>query len=925
MKTTTAVAALSLVVATGCSRKGAGGPARIPVTVARAEQRAVPYEIIATGTVEPRQTVSVQSQVTGVLTQVAFREGDDVAAGQVLFQIDPRPFQAALDQARAMLARDQAQAQSAVLDAQRYAELVKQDYVTKSDYEAKRAAAEALQAVVRADSAAVASAALNLDWATIRAPIAGRTGRLLVREGNLVRANANATDPLVVINQIHPILVRFAVPEAPLEDRHRVHRGDAHVRRQQRRHDDRDRAAQGGVRQPRQRAVAGRIPEHAAAAVHRRQGAGGPVTGGDERAAGQLSVRGQPGRHGAFPTRDRRAHRRRLRGPRAGSRGRGWRAAGRRGRDRRAAAARRRRARRGERRGRARARAGGRQISLSELFIKRPVMTTLVMMGILLFGIMAYRLLPVSDLPNVDFPTITVNASLPGASPETMASAVATPLEKQFSTIAGLDQMTSTSNLGSTSITLQFTLDRDIDAAAQDVQAAISKTLRQLPSAILPPTYQKVNPADSPIVYYALSSHTLSLSALDEYAETFIAQRLSTVSGVAQVQVYVASKNGAPVRLQDVGQVLDDVQDNKSAAWFNGNRAIVLAVQRQPGTNTVAVAGRVRTVMARLKQQLPASVDLQLRYDRSDSIQASLSDVRFTLLLTLCLVVLVIFLFLRNLSATIIPSLALPFSLVGTFTVMYQLGYSLDNLSMMALTLSVGFVVDDAIVMLENIVRHMEHGTPPLRAAFDGAREVGFTILSMTLSLAAVFLPVLFMGGIIGRLFHEFAVTIGAAILVSGVVSLTLTPMLCSRFLRAAGREQHGRLYQASERVYEKTLRWYERSLEWVMQRRPAALAFSIAILAATVVLFAVTPKGFLPSEDNAQIFGITETLQGTSFDDMVAHQQQVMAVLQQEPGVTGVMSFLGGGTINQGRVFLQLKPRSQRKMSEPDHPRLRG
>src|SRR6266571_321738 len=895
MKTTTAVAALSLVVATGCSRKGAGGPARIPVTVARAEQRAVPYEIIATGTVEPRQTVSVQSQVTGVLTQVAFREGDDVAAGQVLFQIDPRPFQAALDQARAMLARDQAQAQSAVLDAQRYAELVKQDYVTKSDYEAKRAAAEALQAVVRADSAAVASAALNLDWATIRAPIAGRTGRLLVREGNLVRANANATDPLVVINQIHPILVRFAVPEAPLEDRHRVHRGDAHVRRQQRRHDDRDRAAQGGVRQPRQRAVAGRIPEHAAAAVHRRQGAGGPVTGGDERAAGQLSVRGQPGRHGAFPTRDRRAHRRRLRGPRAGSRGRGWRAAGRRGRDRRAAAARRRRARRGERRGRARARAGGRQISLSELFIKRPVMTTLVMMGILLFGIMAYRLLPVSDLPNVDFPTITVNASLPGGSPETMASAVATPLEKQFSTIAGLDQMTSTSNLGSTSITLQFTLDRDIDAAAQDVQAAISKTLRQLPSSILPPTYQKVNPADSPIVYYALSSHTLSLSALDEYAETFIAQRLSTVSGVAQVQVYgaakyavriqldpralatrgigidevadgiaagnvnlptgilwgphraytvqangqlqnaaqfrpliVAYKNGAPVRLQDVGQVLDDVQDNKSAAWFNGNRAIVLAVQRQPGTNTVAVAGRVRTVMARLKQQLPASVDLQLRYDRSDSIQASLSDVRFTLLLTLCLVVLVIFLFLRNLSATIIPSLALPFSLVGTFTVMYQLGYSLDNLSMMALTLSVGFVVDDAIVMLENIVRHMEHGTPPLRAAFDGAREVGFTILSMTLSLAAVFLPVLFMGGIIGRLFHEFAVTIGAAILVSGVVSLTLTPMLCSRFLRAAGREQHGRLYQASERVYEKTLRRYERSLEWVMQRRPAALAFSI-------------------------------------------------------------------------------------------------
>jgi hydrophobic/amphiphilic exporter-1 (mainly G- bacteria), HAE1 family len=622
-------------------------------------------------------------------------------------------------------------------------------------------------------------------------------------------------------------------------------------------------------------------------------------------------------------------------------------------------------------------------MSISELFIKRPIMTTLVMMGILLFGIMAYRLLPVSDLPNVDFPTITVSASLPGASPETMASAVATPLEKQFSTIAGVDQMTSTSNLGNTSITLQFTLDRDIDAAAQDVNAAISKTLRLLPSGILPPSYQKVNPADSPIVYYAMSSKTLSLSALDEYAETFIAQRLSTVDGVAQVQVYGAAKyavrvqldpkalatrgigidevadgiaasnvnlptgilwgphraytveangqlqnaaefrpmviayrNGAPVRLQDVGQVLDDVQDNKSAAWYNGSRSIILAIQRQPGTNTVAVASRVRNVMANLRQQLPASVDLRLRYDRSDSIRASLNDVRFTLLLTLCLVVLVIFLFLRNLSATVIPSLALPFSLVGTFAVMYQLGYSLDNLSMMALTLCVGFVVDDAIVMLENIVRHMEHGKPAMQAAYEGAREVGFTILSMTLSLAAVFLPVLFMGGIIGRLFHEFAVTIGAAILVSGVVSLTLTPMLCSRFLRPPREAQHGSLYQASERVYQAVLGWYERTLRWVMRHRGAALATSGAIFVATLFLFVIVPKGFLPSEDNSQIFGITETLQGTSYDDMVQHQLQVMAVLQQDPNVDGTMSFLGGGTINQGRVFMQLKPRSQRKLS---------
>jgi HAE1 family hydrophobic/amphiphilic exporter-1 len=622
-------------------------------------------------------------------------------------------------------------------------------------------------------------------------------------------------------------------------------------------------------------------------------------------------------------------------------------------------------------------------MNISGLFIRRPVMTTLVMLGILMFGLMSYRLLAVSNLPNVDFPTIQVNASLPGASPETMASAVATPLEKQFSTIAGVDQMTSSSSLGSTNITLQFTLDRNIDAAAQDVQAAISKTLRQLPTGIVPPSYQKVNPADQPIIYYALSSATLSLPELDEYAETFIAQRLSTVDGVAQVNVYGAAKyavriqldpkalatraigidevaagvaagnvnlptgilwgphraytvqangqlrsaaefgplvvtyrNGAPVRLQDLGRVLDDVQDNKSAAWFNGSRAIVLAVQRQPGANTVEVAGRVRTVMASLKRLLPASVDLQLRSDRSESIRASLADVQFTLTLTLALVVLVIFLFLRNLSATIIPSLALPFSLVGTFAVMYALDYSLDNLSMMALTLSVGFVVDDAIVMLENIVRHMEKGAGPLEAAYAGSREVGFTILSMTLSLAAVFIPVLFMGGIVGRLFHEFAVTIGASILVSGVVSLTLTPMLCSRFLKPPSEVHHGRFYEASERVYERVLGAYEHSLGWVMQRRPAALALSAAILVATVVLFMLVPKGFLPSEDNSQIFGTTETVQGTSFDDLVGHQLQVMAVLQQDPNVDATMSFLGGGQINQGRVFMQLKPRSQRDMS---------
>ncbi|HKJ93383.1 MAG TPA: efflux RND transporter permease subunit, partial [Longimicrobiales bacterium] len=499
-------------------------------------------------------------------------------------------------------------------------------------------------------------------------------------------------------------------------------------------------------------------------------------------------------------------------------------------------------------------------MNIAGLFIRRPVATTLVMLAILIFGVISYRLLPVSDLPNVDYPTISVSAGLPGASPETMAAAVATPLEKAFSTIPGVDNMTSSSSLGRTSITLQFSLDRNIDAAAQDVQSAISSTLRQFPPGMQPPSYRKVNPANSPILFEALTTDVMPLSELDEYAETILAQRISTVAGVAQVSVFGAQKyavrvqldptalasrgigidevvsaisagnvnlpsgvlwgpkraqtvqasgqlhdaaafrklvvtyrNGAPVHLDELGHVLDDVQDNRSASWYDGSRSVVLAIQRQPGTNTVQVARDVNAKIAQLRSQIPAGVQMRTLYDRSESIQESVNDVKFTLLLTLALVVMVIFLFLRNLSATVIPSLALPMSVVGTFSVMYLLGYSLDNLSLMALTLAVGFVVDDAIVMLENIVRHLEMGKPKLQAALDGAREIGFTIVSMTLSLTAVFIPVLFMGGIIGKLFHEFAVTIGVAILVSGFVSLTLTPMLCSRFLRPQQGTRHGK------------------------------------------------------------------------------------------------------------------------------------
>ncbi|MFI5279698.1 MAG: efflux RND transporter permease subunit, partial [Gemmatimonadales bacterium] len=601
-----------------------------------------------------------------------------------------------------------------------------------------------------------------------------------------------------------------------------------------------------------------------------------------------------------------------------------------------------------------------------------------VMAAILLFGIMGYRLLPVSDLPNVDFPTISVNAGLPGGNPETMAAAVATPLEKQFSTIAGLDAMTSSSSNGSTSITLQFNLSRNIDAAAQDVQAAISKVLRQLPQGMLPPSYQKVNPADQPILYMAMSSSTLPLSTLDEYAETYLAQRISTVSGVAQVQVYGAQKyavrvqldpqallargiginevadavdagnpnlptgilwgphmaytvsadgqiqsapafrqlvvtyrNGAPVRLQDVARVLDDVQDNHTASWFDGERAITLAIQRQPGTNTVEVADGVKAAIDALRPTLPASVRIQTLYDRSQTIRESVGDVKTTLLITLALVVMVIFLFLRNISATVIPSLALPFSLVGTFGVMYLLDYSLDNLSLMALTLSVGFVVDDAIVMLENIVRHMEHGKPAMQAALDGSKEIGFTIVSMTLSLTAVFIPVLFMGGVIGRLFHEFAVTIGVAILVSGFVSLTLTPMLCSRFLRPPAEAHHGRFYQATENAWQKVLGLYERTLGWVMGHRRTSLAFSIGILVATMALFMVVPKGFIPNDDQGFVSGTTEAIEGASYDEMVRQQLQVAAIVAQDSSVEHFMSRVNSG--NQGGISLRLKPLGQR------------
>jgi hydrophobic/amphiphilic exporter-1 (mainly G- bacteria), HAE1 family len=633
-------------------------------------------------------------------------------------------------------------------------------------------------------------------------------------------------------------------------------------------------------------------------------------------------------------------------------------------------------------------------VNISEGFIKRPIATSLLMAAIALFGLVAYRSLPVSDLPNVDFPTLLVTAQLPGASPETMGASVATPLENQFSMIAGLESMTSVNSLGSTQITLEFDLNRSLDGAAVDVQGAITQAARLLPQGMpTPPTFTKVNPADQPILYLVITSTTVPPWTLDEYAETRIAQRISMVSGVAQVQVLgsqkfavhaqldphalaarqigineveaslrawnvntptgsiigphktftlqatgqlmsaaeyqnmiVTYRNGAPVRLGELGTIKDGVEDERTASWFytkeGEQRAITLGIQRQPGTNTIEVADAVKALMPQFKLELPSSIHMDLLYDRSDTIRESYRDVQFTMVLTLALVIMVIFVFLRNVWATVIPSLALPFSIIGTFAVMYMLGYSLDNLSMMALILSVGFVVDDAIVMLENIYRHVEMGEDPLSASLVGSREIGFTIVSMTLSLAAVFIPVLFMGGVLGRLFREFSVTICVAILISGVVSVTLTPMLCSLFLKKPHAHGSGgsAFMKVTERWFDSLLRGYDRTLQIVLRHRPATMMASLVVLALTALLFVLVPKGFIPDQDTDQIAVTTEAAQGTSYPKLVEYQSAVADIIRQDPNVEGLVSTVGGsaaatlGGPNLGQIVVHLKPRGDRK-----------
>ena len=627
-------------------------------------------------------------------------------------------------------------------------------------------------------------------------------------------------------------------------------------------------------------------------------------------------------------------------------------------------------------------------MSISEPFIRRPIATSLLMLGILVFGTVSYGMLPVAALPKVDFPTITVSVTYPGASPDTMASSVATPLEQQFASIPSLDQMTSTSGIGTTVITMQFALERNIDGAAQDVQQAINAASGLLPKDLpTPPTYRKTNPADFPVLIYGVHSDALPVYRIDDYAFTILAQKLSTVPGVSESRVFgqkqfavrvqadpaalasrhlgledvrnaialatinrpkgtiegafqavtldtndqlfdvagyrkliVAWRNGAPVRLGDVADVSESVQNNRVGAWFKGIPAEGLSIQRAAGANTIQIVDRIKAAMPGLIESIPPSVHVDLISDRSLVIRAAVHDVQFTMMLTIGLVILVIFIFLRTLWATIIPSIAVPLSLLATFSIMYLLDYSLDNISLMALTISVGFIVDDAIVMIENIVRYLEQGDPPLQAALKGAGQIGFTIISITCSLIAVFIPLLLMGGIIGRLFREFAVTVSVAVISSGIVSLTLTPVMCSLFLKAHGEQHPNRFNRAAERAFDTVLRGYDRGLRFVFRHQFSMLVATLALMCTTGYLYVTIPKGFFPQQDTGFVFGQIQGRQDSSFPKMAAIAHEVAAIVMKDPAVEGVF-YLGGTyaynpTEDAVRMFMQLKPHDQRTVS---------
>jgi hydrophobe/amphiphile efflux-1 (HAE1) family protein len=624
-------------------------------------------------------------------------------------------------------------------------------------------------------------------------------------------------------------------------------------------------------------------------------------------------------------------------------------------------------------------------MNLSAPFIARPIATGLLMAGLLLCGLVTYRLLPVSSLPNVNFPTIQVTAQLPGADPTTMASSVAVPLEQQFSQIPGLTQLTSSSALGFTQLSLQFELNRDVDSAAEDVLAAINAASPNLPQNMpYPPTIRKVNPADTPIMVLALTSETKPLTTVDAYAENILVPKISQISGVGQVGIggqqkpairvqvdpqalasrgisledvrtvlgqanvdqpkgtlnsphetytlntndqlhkpeayedlIIAYRNGSPVRIRDIGRAIEGSENDLLAGWYNNQRAIILSVQRQPSANVIATVDRIKALLPQLQASIPPGIKLAVLSDRTQTIRASISDVQFTLMLTVALVVMVIFIFLRNFWATVIPAITVPLSLVGTFAALYALGYSLDNLSLMGLTIAVGFVVDDAVVVIENIVRHLEEGLSPMEAALKGASEIGFTVVSITLSLIAVFIPLFLMGGYVGKLFQEFAVTVSVALVLSLVISLTLTPMLCARLLKVEDRARHGKLYALFERMFEALVAWYGRGLDVALRHRFATLMVMFGTVVATGYLYVIIPKGFFPQQDTGMILGIAEAAENISFPAMSQRIEALIRVVLQDPAVASVGDQIGPGgataTLNQGRVFIALKPREQR------------